>query len=160
VAGGLNLPQGKGGRKALDAELNLVPFIDLLSCCISFLLITAVWTQLSRIDVNQKGPSSQGESTEVPPEQLKLTVVVDDSGYRLQAGADTLLPIPKKDGNYDYATLGQKLAEVKKDHQDKNDITIASDDAVKYDFIVQTMDQALGAGFHDVSLVDVGQAAL
>jgi len=28
---------GKGGKKALDAELNLVPFIDLLSCCISFL---------------------------------------------------------------------------------------------------------------------------
>ena len=27
---------GKGGKKPLDAELNLVPFIDLLSCCISF----------------------------------------------------------------------------------------------------------------------------
>ena len=30
--------------KPLDAAINLVPFIDLLSCCISFLLITAVWT--------------------------------------------------------------------------------------------------------------------
>lgn len=33
---------GKGGRKSLDAAINLVPFIDLLSCCLAFLLITAV----------------------------------------------------------------------------------------------------------------------
>ena len=28
--------------------VNVVPAIDLLSCCISFLLFTAVWTQISR----------------------------------------------------------------------------------------------------------------
>ena len=42
---------GKGGKKALDAELNLIPFIDLLSCCIAFLLITAVWTQIAGLQV-------------------------------------------------------------------------------------------------------------
>jgi biopolymer transport protein ExbD len=159
MAGGMMLPGGKGGRKPLDAALNLVPFIDLLSCCISFLLITAVWTQLSRINVNQKGQGQAGEKTEDTPPELKLVVVVDESGYRISAGAD-IVPLPKKGTEYDYAGLGQKLAEIKKDHQDKSDITIASDDAVKYDFIVKTMDQALSAGFHDVSLVDTGAANL
>jgi biopolymer transport protein ExbD len=159
MAGGLMVPGGKGGRKPLDAQLNLVPFIDLLSCCISFLLITAVWTQLSRINVNQKGQGQAGEKTEDTPPELKLVVVVDDSGYRISAGAD-IVPVPKKGNDYDFATLNQKLADIKKEHQDKNDITIASDDTVKYDNIVKTMDSALSAGFHDVSLVDTGAAAL
>jgi biopolymer transport protein ExbD len=137
----------------------LVPFIDLLSCCIAFLLITAVWTQLSRIAVNQKGQGQAGEKTEDTPPELKLVVVVDDSGYRISAGAE-ITPVPKKGSDYDFATLNQKLSDIKKQHQDKNDITIASDDAVKYDNIVKTMDSALGAGFHDVSLVDTGAAAL
>ena len=46
---------GKGGKKPLNAELNLVPFIDLLSCCISFLLITAVWTQIAGLQVASSG---------------------------------------------------------------------------------------------------------
>jgi biopolymer transport protein ExbD len=41
-------PSGKGGKKALDAELNLIPFIDLLIVNICFLLITAVWVQMAR----------------------------------------------------------------------------------------------------------------
>jgi len=162
MAGGMQLPGTGGGtygRRPVDFTLNLVPFIDLLSCCIAFLLITAVWTQLSRIDVQQKGQGQAGEKTEETPPELKLVVVVDDSGYRLSAGGD-LVPIPKKNGLYDLAELGKKLGDVKREHQDKNDITIASVDNVKYDFIVQTMDTALTAGFHDVSLVDVGAAAL
>src|SRR5437016_854025 len=159
MAGGMLMPGGKGGRKPLDASLNLVPFIDLLSCCISFLLITAVWTQLARINVNQKGQGQAGEKTEDTPPELKLVVVVDESGYRISAGAD-IVPVPKKGSDYDFPTLGQKLADIKKDHQDKTDITIASDDKVKYENLVKTMDQALSAGFHDVSLVDTGAAAL
>src|SRR5262249_38498687 len=120
---------------------------------------TAVWTQLSRINVNQKGEGQAGSETQEQIQQLKLVVVVDDSGYRISAGAD-IVPVPKKGNEYDTATLGQKLADIKKEHQDKTDITIASDDTVKYDNIVKTMDSALSAGFKDVSLVDTGAAAL
>ena len=44
---------GGGGdrKKPLHAELNLVPYIDLLTCMVAFLLITAVWTQLARLKV-------------------------------------------------------------------------------------------------------------
>lgn len=42
-----------GRRRTLDAEINLVPFIDLLSMCICFLLMTAVWTQLGSLQVKQ-----------------------------------------------------------------------------------------------------------
>src|SRR2546430_3537368 len=52
---GAHHPAAKGGKKLLDAEINLVPFIDLLSCCISFLLITAVWTQIAGLQVASSG---------------------------------------------------------------------------------------------------------
>ena len=53
---------GGGGdrKKPLNAELNLVPYIDLLTCMIAFLLITAVWTQLARLKIDQRG---QGPGT-------------------------------------------------------------------------------------------------
>ena len=46
---------GKGGKKSVNADLNLVPYIDLLTCMVSFLLITAVWSQLARLEVDQRG---------------------------------------------------------------------------------------------------------
>ncbi|TMA14377.1 MAG: biopolymer transporter ExbD, partial [Deltaproteobacteria bacterium] len=77
---------GKGGKKALDAELNLVPFIDLLSCCISFLLITAVWTQIAGLQVASSGgppdPQAKQEST------IDVRLLLNDKGYQLtMAGA-------------------------------------------------------------------------
>lgn len=53
MAGASPTPSANGRRKNLDAELNLVPFIDLLSMCICFLLMTAVWLEIGSIDVKQ-----------------------------------------------------------------------------------------------------------
>lgn len=49
---------GKGGRRTLDSEINMIPMIDLLMVTISFLLITAVWVHMSRIDANANVPGS------------------------------------------------------------------------------------------------------
>jgi biopolymer transport protein ExbD len=54
---------GKGGRRKLDTEINMIPMIDLLMVTISFLLITAVWVQSSRIDANANVPGL----SEAPP---------------------------------------------------------------------------------------------
>jgi len=51
MGGAAPVESGKKGKKSLDAELNLVPFIDLLSCLISFLIVTAVWTQIAALKV-------------------------------------------------------------------------------------------------------------
>jgi len=53
---GVSVDSGnKSGKKPLNADLNLVPYIDLLTCMVAFLLITAVWSQLARLNVHQKG---------------------------------------------------------------------------------------------------------
>ena len=54
---GVNVESGsKGGRRSVDSAINMSPMIYLLVCCISFLLITAVWSHLSRIDADAQDP--------------------------------------------------------------------------------------------------------
>src|SRR5712691_2366002 len=110
MGGAAPTPEGKGRKKPLDASINLVPFIDLLSCCISFLLITAVWTQLARIDVAQKGQGAAGSTDEKPPEaQLMLTLYIDKDGYTFATSAGESTPIPMKGDDYDYIKLADVL---------------------------------------------------
>ena len=150
---------GKGGRKSLSADLNLVPYIDLLTCMVAFLLITAVWTQLARLSAQQKGQGQAGEET--PPEmQVKIVVVVNQEGFNLVVGQDQT-PIPKKGGSdYDFERLGAELKKAKEAHPDKNDVQVASEDKIVFDTLIRTMDTALTARFADISLVDTGAAGI
>lgn len=64
---------GKGGRRAVDSEVNMIPMIDLLICCISFLLITAVWSHMSRINADAQvpgPPNPEKELNPVPPDKM------------------------------------------------------------------------------------------
>ena len=158
MGGAAPTPTGKGGKKPLDAAINLVPFIDLLSCCISFLLITAVWTQLARMDVQQKGPGVAGAQDEKPPEnQVNLTLFVDKDGYIFSKSTGESTNIAMKGDDYDYVKLAEILQKAKTDYPEKNDLAIKADDVVIYDKIIRTMDVALTAHFPDIALSDKGQ---
>jgi len=149
---------GKSGKKSVNADLNLVPYIDLLTCMVAFLLITAVWSQLARLEAHQKGQGQAGEDT--PPEKVfKLVVVVNADGYNLVADQDQQ-PIPKKGDQYDLEKLASELKKIKDTHVDKNDIQVASEDTIKFEVLVRTMDVALGARFPDISLIDSGGAGI
>jgi biopolymer transport protein ExbD len=159
MGGAAPTPTGKGGKKPLDAAMNLIPFIDLLSCCISFLLITAVWTQLARMDVAQKGQSSAGATDEKPPENVvQLTLFINKDGYSFAKSTGETTDIPKKGEEYDYAKLADTLKDTKTAYPDKNDIMVKSDDDVMYNNIIRTMDVVLSNKFPDVSLGDKGAA--
>ena len=160
MGGAAPTPTGKGGKKPLDAAINLVPFIDLLSCCISFLLITAVWTQLARMDVAQKGQGAAGSTDEKPPEaQLSLTLFIDKDGYTFATSQGENTPIPMKGEDYDYAKLADVLKGIRSNPAvpaDKQDIALKSDDSIIYNKIIRTMDVVISAGFPDIGLSDKG----
>ena len=144
---------GGGGdrKKPLTAELNLVPYIDLLTCMVAFLLITAVWTQLASLPIGQKGTGPHDEGLSELP--LKIAVVVHEDGFNVIVG-DTQKPLPRKDGELDYATLAGELEAVKRAHPDRTDAEVISSDGIVFDSIVRTMDAAMSAGFPTLSLFD------
>lgn len=156
MAGAAPTPTGKGGKKPLDASINLVPFIDLLSCCISFLLITAVWTQLARMDVTQKSKAPSGAVEDQPTPTVQLTLFINKDGYIFSKSTGESTPIELKGEEYDYVKLSEIMQQAKKDHPDKEDITIKTDDNVIYNKIIKTMDVVISSKFPNVSLTDKG----
>ncbi len=160
--GGSAMPEGGGKRKrrALDATINVVPAIDLLSCCISFLLFTAVWTQVSRLQV---APIGNGAPAEVQPvKALTVTLVMGGRGYVLATSAGAQIEIPAagrgQEGavRYDLAGLAERLKKLKSEFPDQAAITVAADDAVAYADLVHTIDACIGAGLSNVSVMGAG----
>ncbi len=146
-------PSGGRHRREVDADLNLTPYIDLLTCMVAFLLIAAVWTQLARLSVAQKG---QGDSESTAITELpRLAIAVHGDGFNVIV-KDDQKPIPKTPAGLDFARLTDELKLVKHAHEDQTTIQIISDDTVVFEILVRTMDAAMTAGFPDVSLLDSG----
>jgi biopolymer transport protein TolR len=134
--------------KKQQADLNLVPYIDLLTCMIAFLLITAVWTQLARLQVHQRGQGADGEQEPA----ARVVVMVGEQGFNLLVREDRQV-LPRTGGRYDFAALEIALQKVKAAMPDKSDLLVSSEDGITYDVLVGTMDTVLAAGFPLPSLV-------
>lgn len=73
-----------GGRRSVDGEINMIPMIDLLVCCISFLLITAVWSHLSRLHADAQVPgSAEGIISPQSPEKVLHVEMRQEDAFRL-----------------------------------------------------------------------------
>ena len=153
--GGIDTGGGHGGKKSVDQSIPLIPFIDLLFCCIMFLLATAVWNQLARLNANQKAPGqAQNQDTPPPEERVKLILHVQNSGYKLASSAGDSITIAKNGESYDYAELVSKLQERKRLEPNRRDIIVAPEDGVIYDEVIRAMDTVVGEEFPDVTLSD------
>jgi len=129
----------KKGKRSLDAELNLVPFIDLLSSLISFLLLTAVWTTMSRQQVHETGGLSDSDSTP-EPNTTELRLTVGDSGYIVFVGGQGASTIAKVDGKYNQKDLVTRLTAVRDAFASQKNITVAVEDTVKFEDLTVAVD--------------------
>lgn len=154
------IDDGSGGRSA-NTDLNLVPFIDLMSVLITFLLITAVWSQVSMIQLGSsiygKKQENQTEPPPPPPPHadIPLRLDVKDAGFRLVVGANKY-QITKMNGSYDIMALASYLKKVKADYPEKADAVITVDDEVAYEFLILGMDTLNQSGFPSISVSTVG----
>jgi biopolymer transport protein TolR len=154
-------PHEKGGRgrsRSVMADLNLVPYIDLLTCMISFLLITAVWTQLSALKVRQHGPGDGTDTAVSDP--FTIVVIINQNGFVVVEGRQDHQVVPLNAASLDYNRLTRVLESLKGIHPDATGVQVAPEDDVAFDTIVKTMDAVLTSGFPDVSLADPSPGAM
>jgi biopolymer transport protein ExbD len=145
--GGATPIPGRGGKKAVDAAINLVPFIDLLSCCLSFLLITAVWTQMASIEA---APSGHGDvAGSAPP---SATLAIDADGYTFVGSTGHPSVIPRKGGDYDVVRLAEVLRGAKAESPGLDALSLHPADAVQYDQVIRAMDVAKAARFPTIAV--------
>lgn len=139
-----------GGKRALDAELNLVPFIDLLVCCICFLLLTTVWAQLASMPA-RTGRSAAPESSSRPPPSL--TVLVGSEGYTLSLDSERLV-LPKQGAFHNSQALARELRRVRTALSEPPPLVIAGEDGVPMGDLIRAMDVARAASFLELTISD------
>jgi biopolymer transport protein ExbD len=152
---------GTGDKKSVNVELNIIPFIDLMSCLTCFLLITAVWVNIAQLNIQPKGKTRDQSQVQQDNENVTLSVLVQsDKIWVGLSRVNEFQEIPKKADDQDW----DKLESTLKDHKasaffaDRSDIEIAAESTtaapVKYQDIIHAMDLAVKVGFIDVGLSD------
>ncbi len=149
--------EGGGGGKSVDVDINLVPFIDLMSCLVAFLLVTAAWTNLAQISIKPKGVGRDTEQQQLtePPVNISVLVAQDSQWVGLTTGDRR--QIKKVGDTYDFGELEKALEDYKQNtgiFKDRQDIEVAAEDGVKYQDFISTMDAAIAKGFPDIGFVD------
>lgn len=154
MAGGMDIgTSGKGAKKPLDTAINLVPFIDLMAVTISFLIMTAVWTQIGRLQVaQQSGPS---DPTEEQDKKIPISLLITENTVKLTAGGTQFDPIPlvrDNDNRLDLTKLAEKIKELRTQIPDQEMITLHTEDGVKYEDLVRIIDECIEGGLRNVSV--------
>ena len=121
---GIDTGGGHGGKRSVNQELPLIPFIDFLLCLVMFLLVTAVWSQMARINANASvpGPPNPDKELEEKPKDKTLHVEMrGESKFQLvwKEGNTVIntIDVPKKavtmgkQGDITYPDLAKKIVE-------------------------------------------------
>jgi biopolymer transport protein ExbD len=134
------------GKKALDSAIPLVPFIDLLLCCVMFLLVTAVWNDLAGIQATQRVPGAASIDAPVA-EEPAVTLSIRRTGFEIstEAGDRTWV-----DGD-DFEELGRTLGNVRRMHA-TGDLDVGADDGIPYAALIRVLDRARELGFRRIDV--------
>lgn len=145
MAGGMDLGTSGRGRRSLDAQLNLVPFIDLMAVTIVFLIMTAVWTQLGKLNVELENPHGP-----ISPTTTQAALEMTMSAHRFELSLDGRLLATFTDQQL--SALRVALVELKGRLPEQSSITLSSADDVTYEQIVSVMDVCVAAELPSVTL--------
>ena len=152
-------PTSKGGKKALDAAINLVPYIDLLMTIMTFLMMTAVWNQIAMLEVQNASGGAEAQPEEPDPNKPKpILVLVTDRAVKIQeeANPDTK-EFPSTGDGYDMAGVQTELKRLKEMRPDRTEVKIQSEDGVKYNALVKIIDISTGLDMKALTLTPTAQ---
>jgi biopolymer transport protein TolR len=153
-------------------ELNLIPYLDIVTNVIMFLLATMTFAAaLGDINVSSPTTASTAQLQNQPPpepkNELNLTVSVSDKGFTIAASGAvlyqgqtieasgnispapagaTLPTIPKKGAEFDYEGLGKLMAQIKATPTAKNEtkVIVNANPDIVYEVVVQVLDACRG----------------
>ncbi len=148
---------GTGESGSVNVELNVVPFIDLMSCLTAFLLVTAVWSTYAQIEIKPKGIAQDGIPGEEEP--LVISVLLTSSEIWVGMTQGSPVQIPNEAGQYNWEGLREILLEYADIPEIQarplpGDIEIAAENEVVYQDVITSMDYAIDATFADIGYVE------
>jgi biopolymer transport protein ExbD len=125
-------------RRTTDpSELDMTTFLNLMVVLVPFLLITAVFSRITIVELTL--PAASGGATSVEP-NFRVEVIVREAGLEISNAKTVIAVIPKVDGAYDLATLSDMVMALKREYPDSNDASVLLEPEIEYDHLIQVMD--------------------
>jgi biopolymer transport protein ExbD len=112
---------GGHGKRSSNHEIPLIPFIDFLLCLVMFLLVTAVWSHMARIEADARvpGPPKPTEEDKIEKEKELHVEIRGERPFQLVWKEGTTVvnetSVPRKEvkvgEEVTYPDLGKKIKE-------------------------------------------------
>ena len=128
------------GGSGEPVELNITTFMNLMVVLVPFLLLSAVFSEITIHDLNLPSLSeSVPENTDKPKLQLEVVIrrasldVIDRNSGRLRL-------IPGTAAGHDFAALNQLLRQVKSQHPQVTTVALLLEPETSYNTLIGAMD--------------------
>lgn len=125
-------------RRTKDAhELDVTTFLNLMVVLVPFLLITAVFSRLTIVELDL--PSSAGGAA-ADVENFRVEVIVRDAGIEVGNGSTVIASFPKDSGAYDLDALADTMMELKREYPEQESASVLMEAHIPYDYLIRVMD--------------------
>lgn len=137
-----------GSEAEESGELNLTPYLDVVTTLVIFLIFTfQVVIEFRLIELLPPAYDNSAKTASETPQQdpqVTLTLIITEQGYRLVTNRPELgtVEIPKKGAEYDNDKLAQELLNVKKTLSLGESLIMTASDQIEYRVVVAAMDAA------------------
>jgi len=132
----------KNKRHHVAEDLDLLPIMNLFMVLIPFLLLSTVFVKTTMIDIYlpqaNATPPKQNQDNKKPLEML--TIHVTPQGFSFSGLGKSLAKVPIKGGEYDYATLTDRLVGLKSQYPESEEVILLFVADSPYETVIKTMD--------------------
>ena len=124
-------------NKTNEYEIDVTTFLNLMVVLIPFLLITAVFSRLTIVELNL--PSNAGGAAEAQ-DSFRVEVIVREPVIEISNGTAIIATVPKKDDEYDLESLSEMMVSLKQEYPDIDSASVLMEPLIPYDYLIQVMD--------------------
>jgi len=137
-------------REIVENDLEIMPLMNLFVAMIPMLLISAVFLNVTVIDMKAHAEAAENDGKK--KENLLLAVTIKESYFVIEGRKIQKRVIKRADEDAD-AQLGEALSDISSRFPDNRDIMVISEPSTSYGDIVAVMDISRESGMPSVSLL-------
>jgi len=141
-----------------NREPNLIPIMNLFIVIIPMLMTIMVTVHLAMIEITLPTESAGGNGDDEAQELLEedipkvITLALLPDRFEIMVeGMEDIITIPQLSvGTYDYFTLDENIARLKKSNENQGTIDLLPDPSVKFDTLLRSIDICKSNNFPNI----------
>lgn len=147
----------RGFRDVVAGDVDLLPLMNLFVALIPMLLVSAVFLNITVIEMKAPGDEAAQARAEQAREELALSVTISADRYVVEGNGVRTVSVQRMDP--EAATrLSAALSGIVGSHPDNRDVMIISQADTRYEDVVRVMDISREAGLPGASLLAADRA--